>query len=306
MYEIDEKYIEQATKAFYGLIQDKEGGEPDTRYKSWEWCYQAFADGRKKYNQTTNDNEKEKIVDFLALHLAFYLASWGMYRGSAFLLQRDYKTHIGAVNILLKEKCDSLWGYEPASINGENSEQNDAILEPDTGLYARIKDSYNIKKAYNYEETNDEENATDTLVTKILMGTMGCIPAFDRFLKKGIKWLKYHFEDYKKISGTIYNQKNNVGKTFNILENLACANKDSLKKCGAKIVTNGEKCDYPIMKCVDMFLWQVGFELDLLENLEKNKNCEKNIRIAKKIGICKEDADCDDVINAISDRWKVE
>lgn len=34
------------------------------RFKSWEHCYKAFG------NQTKEDDE-------LALHLAFYLASWG-------------------------------------------------------------------------------------------------------------------------------------------------------------------------------------------------------------------------------------
>jgi len=36
----------------------------------------------------------------LALHLGFYLASWGMYRGSTGLLQKDYQIHIEAVSII--------------------------------------------------------------------------------------------------------------------------------------------------------------------------------------------------------------
>lgn len=297
MYEIDEKYINNAVEAFYILIRNKKGGEKDTRYKSWEWCYQAFADGRKKYKQA-DEKQKEEIIDGLALHLAFYLASWGMYRGSAFLLQRDYKTHVAAVKILLDEQYDSLWGYEPHPIVEAKSEQNKLIFETG-GLYARIQESYY------YNETEDEENATDTLVTKILMGTMGCIPAFDRFLKKGIKWLKNRFPNkaYKNISGTINNKKRNVGNTFNILENLAIKNKEKLKTSGAQIVIDGKTCDYPIMKCVDMFLWQVGFELDMIENLKNNKNCEKIIQAAKKINICGPDAKCEDVIKTIEDRW---
>ena len=41
----------------------------------------------KTINQNaSSDKEKEKIVDYLALHLGFYLASWGMYRGSSFFV----------------------------------------------------------------------------------------------------------------------------------------------------------------------------------------------------------------------------
>ena len=61
--------------------------DENNRYQSWKHCYEAFGD-------ITKDN------DYLALHLGFYLASWGMYRGSTGLLQKDYKIHIGAVKIV--------------------------------------------------------------------------------------------------------------------------------------------------------------------------------------------------------------
>ena len=54
------------------------------RYKSWEYCYHSFISAR---------NSSSPDYDILSLHLAFYLASWGMYRGSSFLLQKDYKIH---------------------------------------------------------------------------------------------------------------------------------------------------------------------------------------------------------------------
>ena len=64
------------------------------RYLSWQHCYQAFCRYR--------DPDNQEAVDYLALHLAFYLASWGMYRGSSFLLQKDYKVHIPVVEMILK------------------------------------------------------------------------------------------------------------------------------------------------------------------------------------------------------------
>jgi hypothetical protein len=35
------------------------------------------------------------------LHLSFYLASWGLYRGSSFLLWKDYLVHHDMVNRIL-------------------------------------------------------------------------------------------------------------------------------------------------------------------------------------------------------------
>ena len=57
------------------------------RFLSWDICYE-------KFQSTTND-------DLLSLHLAFFLASWGMYRGSSQLLQNNYLIHREAVQIIL-------------------------------------------------------------------------------------------------------------------------------------------------------------------------------------------------------------
>ena len=60
------------------------------RYCSWEHCYKVFHDARVK-----RQGGELPDYDYLSLHLAFYLASWGMYRGSSFLLQQDYKKQLG-------------------------------------------------------------------------------------------------------------------------------------------------------------------------------------------------------------------
>lgn len=57
-----------------------------SRYQSWEHCYKNFVAYKDK-------ELTEEVVDYLSLHLAFYLASWGMLRGSSFLLQKDYTVH---------------------------------------------------------------------------------------------------------------------------------------------------------------------------------------------------------------------
>ena len=61
------------------------------RYLSWEHCYYIFSQSR---------NTDAPDIELLCLHLSFYLASWGMYRGSSFLLQRDYLVHKHAVETI--------------------------------------------------------------------------------------------------------------------------------------------------------------------------------------------------------------
>ena len=62
-----EKAIKLMEDYFSEMIRDKHG-----RYMSWRYCYKVFSDNRNIID--------EKTIDYLALHLAFYLASWGMYR----------------------------------------------------------------------------------------------------------------------------------------------------------------------------------------------------------------------------------
>ena len=59
------------------------------RYRSWGHCYRYFARRRRI--------RSAQGIDHGALQLGFYLASWGMYRGSSFLLWKDYRIHRYAV-----------------------------------------------------------------------------------------------------------------------------------------------------------------------------------------------------------------
>ena len=67
MEAIDE--LISAAQTFYDDARANENG----RSRSWEHCYRVFRDAR---------TDPSPDYDYLSLHLAFYLASWGMYRGS--------------------------------------------------------------------------------------------------------------------------------------------------------------------------------------------------------------------------------
>ena len=223
--------------------RDCEEGGPGTRYRSWEWCHQVFLDKKKEYARATG-NRKKEIIDYLSLHLAFYLASWGMYRGSSYLLQRDYKCHKKTVKTILQRRYDKLWDYQP---NKRNLAAVTKLLFGDKkGIYFLIKESYP-----GYDGEND--SPTETLITKILLGTFGCIPAFDRFLKSGIKAFKEKHQGCD-LTQSIENKGKNKGKTFRALVDFAIKYEDALKVESA--------INYPPMKCVDMYFWEVGYELD--------------------------------------------
>lgn len=155
-------YIVAASKQYYYEVKD----DPNARYRSWEHCYSEF------FHARGNENVD---VDYLSLHLSFYLASWGTYRGSSFLLQKDYKIHIPVVQELLKKKYDPLMGIECSKLK---EERNQNLLEEVTdfisGYYGEVRRSV--------KSENVKNEISATLITKILMGTLGCVPAYDALI----------------------------------------------------------------------------------------------------------------------------
>ena len=209
--------------------------DPHGRYLSWRHCYNAFIEYR--------NNADEKMIDYLALNLAFYLASWGMYRGSTFLLQKDYKVHIPVVKILIEEKYNPLLGI---SAEGLTEDSNLELLD---------NVSSRIIKAYAAEQPPSERTvnkASETLVTKILLGTLGCVPAYDKYYKETVK--QYN------ISAGAYN-KNSVRDVA--LYYLSY--KDEFESLREELSTCGTR--YPAMKLMDMCMWQLAFESDKKKKL---------------------------------------
>lgn len=221
-----EKIIHSSETFYDDLLHDENG-----RYKSWEHCYTSFFHAR---GNTTAD------LDYLSLQLAFYLASWGMYRGSSFLLQKDYKVHLPIVRELLKPQYDILMGIDCSELKKDQALT--ALLE----LSAFIIDYYDRirREVKGYHLKNQ---LSDTLITKILMGTLGCVPAYDRYFIVGIK--------HHNIASGVYNQRS-------ILQLIAFyeENADRLEAVRQKMRVYD--LPYPQMKILDIGFWQIGFELD--------------------------------------------
>lgn len=156
-----------AVAKFYRNSRADENG----RFHSWEHCYQNFYKARSETNVD---------VDYLSLQLAFYLASWGMYRGSSFLLEKDYRVHVTAVEIILSPEYDVLLGADYKVLLDEG---NQILLWE---LSKRLEEHY-MKIRSEVKGENIKTPVSQTLITKILMGTLGCVPAYDEYFIKGIR-----------------------------------------------------------------------------------------------------------------------
>lgn len=193
-------------------------------YNSWKHCYEAFG----------NINQDKHL---LALHLGFYLASWGMYRGSAPISRKDYTIHIGAVNIIkdfYHLRCNTLKEVIKEDIK--------EILK----LSEKLQNHYSSFQ-YLIKGKMTDKKPTDTLISKIIIGTLGCGPAFDRYFNLGVKELNYNFN---KISL----------KSFEALFQFKEIFKDDLLQI-QKELFKIDNYHYPMFKIIDNYFWHEGFDL---------------------------------------------
>nr|WP_263323556.1 hypothetical protein [Neobacillus sp. Marseille-Q6967] len=125
--------------------------------------------------------DNKNTFDHACLHFAFYLASWGMLRGGAFVLQKDYRIHQYFLNNVVKNpKYDKYFDGELQLQMNQSTFQGLDILINET-TYAYIK---------NIPQINGDDKdltVTDTLASKILLGVYRNVPAYDRYFKEGLR-----------------------------------------------------------------------------------------------------------------------
>ncbi|MDD8025557.1 MAG: hypothetical protein PHI34_03505 [Acidobacteriota bacterium] len=223
LQEVGAENIRRTIQAFYD-----EGKEEHHRNRSWNHCYNYFRQSRPKGLAADRD--------LAALQLAFYLASWGMYRGSSFLLQHAYTVHRGVIDLISEARFDTLWAADFGA--GEKDGQ----------LVPRIRDLIDdIRQAYKpFVREKGSAQPTDTLITKVILGTFGCLPACDEYFIKGFK-----SEGYK------YSMLN-ANYLMRILGFCRDHVSELLKEQASIKQSSG--LHYPIMKLVDMYFWQLGRE----------------------------------------------
>lgn len=140
-----------------GSLHNGVSGE---RERSYDHCYNYF----QSVALPTEDNEKSCAV------LGFYLASWGMYRGSTFLFRETNSTHFLPVIDYVEEHFDTLSRID---VDGYHQPENLARIE---AAYTHLR-----------QIVLPEGNTAITLVTKILAGVFGCTPAYDTYFRTGIR-----------------------------------------------------------------------------------------------------------------------
>jgi hypothetical protein len=151
--------------------------EPTARYTSFDYCYNHF--------QSHRSLDLAKLaspsgMELSCLHLGYFLASWGMLRGSSDLLKRSIKHYAPLIEVIASVN-PSVWEIDAHAYTDESIR---LLLEAASQLRTALP-----------------EGASDILVTKIMLGVFGCVPAFDTYFRKGFGVAAFGRKSLRKIAG---------------------------------------------------------------------------------------------------------
>jgi hypothetical protein len=200
---------------------------PTHRYVSYDYCYNYFY---KNKVDAVNNLEKSCAI------LGFYLASWGMMRGSSFLLQKSYKYFEPLINYI-SSLDDKIWDLDVMDYKNNSSE----VIK----IYSDIK---NI--------IIEKEQREIVLVTKIMMGVLGISPAFDEYFCSTFKKI-----NPKKSKFSVFNKS-----SLEVIYDFYLQNSDEINSLTRKFktidfISGAEVHCYKQAKIIDMYGFTKNFRL---------------------------------------------
>ena len=170
-------------------------------------------------------------IETTGLHLGLYLAQWGMFRGSGNLINQNLNYFMWMSNFFFEDLPNKFSNFYQRTFD-DFKDENFCKEFDEVVLFIRAEKLM--------------MNPSDTLVSKILIGIWGHVPAFDSQFKATAREL---FKDEKKLPITC------DSKSLKILEKHARENELDRKLGKMSFEMKGKTYDYTLAKKVDMALW---------------------------------------------------
>jgi hypothetical protein len=140
---------------------------PVERASSFDYCFNYFQRFRDRTTTATLTDPEHREAS--CLHLGYYLASWGMLRGSTALHTKSYMFFKPVIETIAREP-PALWSIDA---NAYTDEAISALLD----LRERLVTALTAVPA----PDGAVRAPTDTLVPKVMLGVFGSVPAFDTY-----------------------------------------------------------------------------------------------------------------------------
>ncbi len=190
---LDEVAIKKSLDLFLDGQGKNKGRSPDERYASFDFCYTYFYTFYKE--NRLHELANEQNIEMSCLQLGFYLASWGMLRGSSFLLEKSVRSYANLIRTISSINPE-LWRID---VDGYTEENISRLLDCKQQITTAL----------------GRTQATDTLTTKIMLGVFANVPAFDQYFRKSMKVHTFNRNSLLKIK-TFYEEHKSLFDSFNI------------------------------------------------------------------------------------------
>lgn len=199
---------------------------PGHRFASFDYCYRYF--------RCSSGDEIVRDIEKSCLCLGFYLASWGMFRGKSSLLQRSAAHYEQCVRYIA-EQPKSVWDVDVCIASPEEMQMLRRI-------YNEIRDRITAPNASHL-----------ILVTKVMLGVFGSVPAFDRYFSDAFRSIvpsagfrTFGEKSLRHIQEFYTTNRAEIDKAASAYQVLAFNSSSS------------PALTYPRAKIVDMYGFQVG------------------------------------------------
>jgi hypothetical protein len=146
---------------------------PVERAASFDYCFNYFQGFRAC--DEINALASPLNIEVSCLHLGYYLASWGMLRGSTVLHTKSYRFFIPVIRAIAREP-DAVWEIDV-----------DKYTDANIAKLMELKNRMSSAMSVDSSAGNPATVPTETLVTKVILGVFGSVPAFDTFFKRGFR-----------------------------------------------------------------------------------------------------------------------
>jgi hypothetical protein len=216
-------------------IEAAEKQRPYPRERSWDqlWDYVHPAVTSRSGRRWLVSGER---LDLTALHIGFYLASWGMFRGAGMLVEQNLDFFAALSERLFTLIDDNLWclRFDQFRTDADAASKIFNEVTASLGEFLKVLQQQNV----------------DLIIGKLLLGVWGECPARDEKFARGFE---AYVNEIRQGGGNLPNGVNALNGAF--LHWLATRAQDKTWNMNAYRV-NGTL--YPPGKVVDMAFFQYG------------------------------------------------
>ena len=236
----DSKCLENTIEEFFKDMKT-ENKEAYHRDSSFDYCYNYFF----KYRKDPSKLKEKKNLGVSCMYLGFYLASWGMYRGSTAVFNYNSKIYEPIIKEIAEDKNSK--EYWKIDVNNYNEDNIEKLYQ----LKLKIEEVLR-KQELKLMRKNERKEQKDLglLATKIMLGIFGNTLAFDLYVTKIFG--QHEYENQLKIIKSEYESKykEKLEELYNKYKTIDFSS--------AKDKTSYTDIKYTRAKLIDIFAWQKG------------------------------------------------